>query len=67
MSQPAPQPQSETDIISGLIERGRSAMAVFANADQAQVDEAVTALCWSIYKPENAKALAELATWQRRR
>jgi len=61
MSQPAPQPQSETDIISGLIERGRSAMAVFANADQAQVDEAVTALCWSIYKPENAKALAELA------
>ena len=61
MSQPAPQPQSETDIISGLIDRGRSAMAVFANADQARVDEAVTALCWSIYKTENAKELAELA------
>jgi sulfoacetaldehyde dehydrogenase len=61
MNQPAPKPQSETDIISGLIDRGRSAMAIFANADQARVDEAVTALCWAIYKPENAKELAELA------
>lgn len=61
MSQLAAQPQSQTEIISGLIDRGRSAMALFANADQARVDEAVTALCWAIYKPENAKALAELA------
>ena len=33
----------------------------FADADQARVDEAVTALAWSLYKPEHAKELAELA------
>src|SRR5262249_10168809 len=32
-----------------------------ARADQARVDEAVTALAWSIYKPENARMMAELA------
>jgi sulfoacetaldehyde dehydrogenase len=48
-------------IITGLMERGRKAMASLKNADQARVDEAVTALAWSIYKPENAKALAEMA------
>ena len=36
-------------------------MAVFAKADQARTDEAVTALAWSLYKPEHAKELAELA------
>ncbi|MCZ6589368.1 MAG: sulfoacetaldehyde dehydrogenase, partial [Alphaproteobacteria bacterium] len=36
-------------------------MAVFANADQARVDEAVTALAWSIYRPDHARALAEAA------
>lgn len=48
-------------IITGLMERGRKAMTSLKNADQARVDEAVTALAWSIYKPENAKALAEMA------
>ncbi|MSO92657.1 MAG: aldehyde dehydrogenase family protein [Rhodospirillales bacterium] len=47
--------------IPGLIARARAAMAAFANADQARVDEAVTALAWSIYKPERARELAELA------
>ena len=36
-------------------------MAVFAKADQARTDEAVTALAWSLYKPEHAKELAALA------
>ena len=36
-------------------------MASFANADQARVDEAVTALAWSLYNPAHAKELAELA------
>ncbi|NNE23320.1 MAG: aldehyde dehydrogenase family protein [Rhizobiales bacterium] len=44
-----------------LVARGRAAMAAYDNHDQARIDEAVTALAWSIYKPENAKALAELA------
>ena len=36
-------------------------MAAFADADQARVDEAVRALAWSLYKPEHARELAELA------
>ena len=48
-------------IVAGLMERARAAMDAYENHDQARVDEAVTALAWSIYKPENARALAELA------
>ena len=48
-------------IVAGLVERARAAMDAYENHDQARVDEAVTALAWSIYKPENARALAELA------
>ena len=36
-------------------------MDAFDNHDQARIDEAVTALAWSIYKPENAETLAVLA------
>ncbi len=52
---------AEREIIQGLIKKGRAAMAQFANADQARVDEAVTALAWSIYEPARARELAELA------
>lgn len=51
----------EKEIIKGLVEKARAAMAQFAHADQARVDEAVTALAWSIYEPARAKELAELA------
>lgn len=51
----------EKEVIKGLVEKARAAMALFANADQARVDEAVTALAWSIYEPARAKELAELA------
>jgi len=44
-----------------LIARGRIAMDMFDNTDQARIDEAVTALAWSIYQPERARELAELA------
>ena len=47
--------------VAALVQRARAAMAAFANDDQQALDEAVTALAWSIYKPENARALAELA------
>ncbi|MEM7404825.1 MAG: aldehyde dehydrogenase family protein [Pseudomonadota bacterium] len=47
--------------IDELMQRGRAAMETFANADQARVDEAVTAIAWAVYKPENARELAELA------
>ena len=51
----------DAETVDGLIKKARSAMAVFANADQARVDEAVTALAWSIYRPDHARALAETA------
>ena len=50
-----------TAVVDELVRRARAAMAIFANADQARVDEAVTALAWSLYNPAHAKELAELA------
>lgn len=46
---------------AALVARGRAAMEEFENHDQGRIDEAVTALAWSIYKPENAEMLAKLA------
>lgn len=57
----APAAMTETEIVADLIDRARAAMDAYENHDQARVDEAVTALAWSIYKPENAERLAELA------
>lgn len=66
---PAAAPGSITstaaDPLPDLIRRARAAMATFAieidRAGQPRIDEAVTALAWSIYKPETAKRYAELA------
>jgi sulfoacetaldehyde dehydrogenase len=52
---------SAKDIAADLMRRARAAQKVFAEADQARTDEAVRAVAWSLYKPEHAKALAELA------
>jgi sulfoacetaldehyde dehydrogenase len=49
------------ELVQGLIHRARRAMESFAKADQARVDEAVTALAWSLYKPQHAQELAALA------
>jgi sulfoacetaldehyde dehydrogenase len=48
-------------VVDALVKRGRAAQAIFANADQAHTDEAVTALAWSLYNPKHARELAELA------
>jgi sulfoacetaldehyde dehydrogenase len=48
-------------IVGGLMQRARAAQAAFAEVDQARADEAVRALAWSLYKPEHARELAELA------
>jgi len=63
MSSPAVQTSlsDEARVIAGLVRRARAAMQTFADADQTRTDEAVTALAWSIYKPEHAQALAEMA------
>ena len=47
--------------VDGLILRGRAAMDAFKDSSQARVDEAVTAIAWSLYKPEHAEALARMA------
>jgi len=63
MSQAATKPQAETEtnIIASLVSRARTAMAALADADQARVDEAVTALAWAIYEPARAEELAKQA------
>ena len=64
MSQPAEAEIFERDpvsIVDALVRRGRMAMEDFASSDQARVDEAVTALAWSLYKPAHAEALAAMA------
>jgi sulfoacetaldehyde dehydrogenase len=52
---------SPKDIVAGQVARGRAAMRALEPLTQEKLDEAVTALAWSLYKPENARALAELA------
>ena len=64
MSQPAEAEVFERDpilIVDALVRRGRVAMEAFAGSDQARVDEAVTAIAWSLYKPAHAEALAAMA------
>ncbi|ARP99270.1 acylating sulfoacetaldehyde dehydrogenase [Pseudorhodoplanes sinuspersici] len=47
--------------VARVMQKARAAQRTFANVDQARADEAVRALAWSIYKPEHARELAELA------
>ena len=55
-------PVSDAEAIAAdLMRRARAAQGAFADADQARVDEAVRAVAWSLYKPEHARALAEVA------
>jgi sulfoacetaldehyde dehydrogenase len=48
-------------IVDVMMQRARAAQAAFAEANQDRTDEAVRALAWSLYKPEHARELAELA------
>ena len=56
---------SADDHIVGMVVKARAAMAQYAAqvaaGGQARIDEAVTALAWSIYKPHNARRRAEIA------
>ena len=53
--------ESPEEVIAALIARAKAALEAFDNTSQDAIDDAVTALAWSIYKPENARRLAELA------
>ncbi len=58
----APQPKIvDLSPVQAIMRRARAAQALFADVDQARADDAVRALAWSLYNPQNAKALAELA------
>ena len=61
MTKAAAKSDAPETVIATLIEHAKKAMAAFDNTDQQAIDDAVTALAWSIYKPENARHLAELA------
>ena len=52
---------TDAGAVVNLVARARSAMAEFMDSDQERVDEVVTALAWSLYKPEHARELAEIA------
>ena len=54
-------PHDDPTVVAELVARGRIAMTALEGAGQERIDEAVTALAWSLYKPENARALAETA------
>ena len=56
---------AETDAVAALIAKSRRAMGDFSSEinalGQSRIDEAVTALAWSIYRPDNARRLPEIA------
>ena len=52
---------SDVQVVEALVARGRAAMAEIADADQARIDDAVTAIAWSLYNPDTARRLAEQA------
>ena len=58
---PEPSPVFDSGPVNAVLERARAAQKIFADASQESADAAVRALAWSLYKPENARELAELA------
>ena len=50
-----------TATVDTQISHARAAMHSYENCCQSRVDDAVRALAWSIYKPERARLLAEMA------
>ncbi|MCY3877817.1 MAG: aldehyde dehydrogenase family protein [Rhodobacteraceae bacterium] len=54
-------PLSVAEKVDRLVARARYAMATISDCGQRRIDHAVTALAWSLYKPENAAELAEMA------
>jgi sulfoacetaldehyde dehydrogenase len=56
-----PNHEAPSEAVGTILGRARAALLGYENHDQERVDAAVTALAWSIYRPENAHLLAELA------
>lgn len=47
--------------VAAVVDRAKLAQLAFSDADQATADLAVTAVAWSLYRPDHARELAELA------
>lgn len=47
--------------VGSLVDRARTAADAIAHHTQEQVDELVTAVAWSVYQPDNARMLAQVA------
>ncbi len=60
-ARPEPAQPFDSGPIDAVMARARAAQKLFANVDQATADGAVRALAWSLYQPEHATELAELA------
>ena len=50
-----------SEMLNAILERARAAQAVVAQWSQAQIDEAVAAVGWALYREDNAAACAHLA------
>ena len=53
--------QEETIYIKELVAKGKQAMKLWQPLTQEKVDEAITALGWSLYNAKNARELAQMA------
>ena len=62
MGRPDPRREDQAGVtVADLVRRARAAQAEFERWPQQRVDEAVLACGWAIMKPENNRALAEIA------
>ena len=52
---------SITETIGNTVQKAKSAQFEFEKYNQAQVDEVVTAVAWSICNPANNKLISDLA------
>jgi sulfoacetaldehyde dehydrogenase len=54
------QERTVAETVAALISQARAAQAVFEDFDQQRVDDVVAGVAWAIYRPDRARALAEL-------
>lgn len=54
-------PEEVRAAVSGKMARARAAQAIAEEYDQQRIDDVVAGVAWAIYRPDRARALAELA------
>jgi sulfoacetaldehyde dehydrogenase len=58
---PAVEQSTAAETVASLVARARAAQTVFEGYDQQRVDDVVAGAAWAIYRPDRARALAEIA------